>query len=95
MAFPLALTLSHVLVPLQLIDEFLVKYNVGQVLLLVFVLSILGTLPLKSKKIVALNVIVFGLIFTMTPNQVAPVHYRFLGIALLVIGPMVYITATR
>ena len=51
------------MLPLQLVDSFLLNYNVGQALLLVFVLATVGVLPLKSQKLLALNVIVFGLIF--------------------------------
>ena len=82
-------------VPLQVIDDFLLPYNVGQALLLLFVLAVLGTLPLKSLKAVAATLIAFGLLFLVTPSSMAPVHYRFLGIALLVFGPVVYVTGNR
>ena len=78
---------------LQIIDSFLLDYNVGQALLLVFVLSVLGTLPLKSMKTVGLTIITFGAIFVVTPSSLAPVQYRFLGIALLIVGPMLYVMA--
>lgn len=81
--------------PLQLIDKFLIQYNVGQALLLVFVLSILATLPLKSQRLVALVTITFGLIFMLTPSSLQPPAFLFLGLGLLVIGPMLYITAGR
>ena len=79
--------------PLQLIDQFLIQYNVGQVLLLVFVLSVLATLPLKSQRLIALVTIAFGLVFLMTPASLQSPAFLFLGIGLLVVGPMVYITA--
>jgi hypothetical protein len=81
--------------PLQIIDSFLLEYNVGQALLLVFILATVGTLPLKSRRLVAANVTVFGLVFVMTPQSVAPVHYLFLGIALLVVGPVLWVTGER
>ena len=82
------------LVPLALLDDFLLPYNVGQALFLLFVLSVLATLPLKSRKVVALNVLAFGFIFVLTPSSAAPVHFRFLGLGLLVVAPMLYVTAS-
>jgi hypothetical protein len=81
------------MLPLQVIDSFLLNYNVGDALLLVFVLSVLGTLPLKSKRVVAITLTLFGVIFILTPVAIMPTYYLFLGIVLLVVGPMVYVTA--
>ena len=36
------------MLPLQVIDSFLLNYNIGQALLLLFILATLGALPLKS-----------------------------------------------
>jgi len=80
---------------LQVIDNFLLNYNVGQALLFVFVLSVLGTLPLKSLKTVGLVIVTFGAIFVVTPSSLAPVQYRFLGLGLLIVGPMLVIMANR
>jgi len=82
-------------VPLPLIDDFLINYNVGQALLLLFVLSVLAAIPLGSRKVLSLNAITFGLIFVLTPTSLAPVHFKFLGIALLVVAPLLYTTASR
>jgi NADH:ubiquinone oxidoreductase subunit H len=82
-------------VPLPLIDDFLINYNVGQALLLLFVLSVLAAIPLGSRKVLSLNAITFGLIFVLTPASLAPVHFKFLGIALLVVAPLLYSTASR
>jgi hypothetical protein len=79
------------MLPLQLIDSFLLNYNVGQALLLAFVLTTLGLLPLKSLKAVALNAILFGVVFLLTPQQLVPVHYLFLGVTLVVVGPMLFV----
>ncbi|MFB6253697.1 MAG: hypothetical protein ABEI06_03725 [Halobacteriaceae archaeon] len=81
--------------PLPLIDEFLLDYNVGQVLLLLFIVAVLATLPLRSRKVLSINLIMFGLIFLLTPASLMPTHYKFLGIILLVISPLIYITARR
>ncbi|PSP59376.1 hypothetical protein BRC72_00525 [Halobacteriales archaeon QH_7_66_36] len=82
-------------VPLQVIDDFLLQYNAGQVLLALLVLSTLGALPLKSLKVIGLNTVVFGLIFMITPGSLAPVQYRFLGVALLFVGPLLVVSARR
>ena len=84
-----------VAVPLQVIDNFLLQYNAGQVLLALLVLSTLGALPLKSLKVIGLNTVVFGLIFMLTPGSLAPVQYRFLGVALLFVGPLLVVSARR
>ena len=81
--------------PLQVVDSFLLDYNVGQALLLVFVLSTLAVLPLKSQRLLALNTIAFGFIFILTPQSITPFHYLFLGLALVVVGPVLYVTASR
>lgn len=81
--------------PLQALDKFLLDYHVGHALLAGFVLAVLGSLPLKSRKVLAANAILFGAIFVLTPSSLAPIQYKFLGITLLVIGPMLYATARR
>ncbi len=83
------------LVALQVIDNFLLNYSVGDVLLLGFVLSVLAALPTGSRKVLALNVVLFGLIFLVTPSDLAALHYKFLGIALLFAGPMLFISGRR
>jgi len=82
-------------VPFPLIDDFLLPFNVGQAILLLFILVVLASLPLKSRKILAINLIAFGVIFLVTPSSLEPIHFKFLGIALLVVGPMLYVTARR
>ncbi|MFQ3476150.1 hypothetical protein HKK80_07805 [Halonotius sp. F2-221B] len=77
------------------IDAILVDYHLGQFLLLGFVLTTLGALPLKSQRVIGVNTILFGLIFVLTPISLmeSARAYLFLGLALLVIGPMIYVTA--
>ena len=75
------------------VDSILLDYNIGQILLVGFVLTTLGALPLKSQQVIGLNTMLFGLIFIMTPSSLMPSVYLFLGIALMVIGPVVYATA--
>ena len=80
--------------PLQVIDSFLLQYNVGQAILLLFLLSLVGGLVQRSRKLIALQIITFGLLFLLTPQSLLEdIYYKFLGIALLMIGPMLYATA--
>ncbi|QKY21738.1 hypothetical protein B4589_010230 [Halolamina sp. CBA1230] len=81
------------MLPLQVIDSFLLNYNIGQVLLLVFALGTLGLLGLGSKKVLGLHLGAFGLIFVMTPQAINSKIYLFLGLSLAIIGPMVFATA--
>ena len=80
------------MVPLQVVDSFLLNYTVGDVLVLTFLLSVLGTLP-RSRRLLAVTVTVFGLLFALTPASLLSVSHLFFGIALLVVGPMIYVTA--
>ena len=82
-------------VPLQVIDSFLLQYNVGQAILALFILATLGALPLKSMKIVGLNTVAFGLIFLLTPASLAPIEFKFLGLALLFVGPLLVVSARK
>jgi uncharacterized membrane protein HdeD (DUF308 family) len=81
------------MLPLQLVDSILLNYHMGHILMLGFVLTTLGALPLKSQQVIGLNTILFGVIFILTPASMMPNVYLFLGITLIVIGPMVYVTA--
>jgi hypothetical protein len=78
--------------PLQVVDSFLLDYHLGHVLVLGLVLTTLGAVPLGSRQLVALNTIAFGLLFMLTPVTVMPSLYLFLGMALPVVGPIVYVT---
>ena len=82
------------MLPIQLVDSFLLEYNVGQALLLVFVFATVGVLPLRSQKVLAANVMAFGALFALTPQSLVPIHYLFLGLGLLVVGPLLYTTAS-
>ncbi|MGB9964805.1 hypothetical protein [Halobacterium sp. CBA1126] len=82
--------------PLPLVDDFLLSYHVGHALLVLFALSIVGTIPLGSRKLVALNASLFGVLFFVSPaSQLGsdPFTYRMLGVALLVVAPILYTTA--
>ncbi|MEA1931815.1 hypothetical protein [Halohasta litorea] len=75
------------------VDSILLDYNIGQIMLVGFVLTTLGALPLKSQQVIGLNTILFGVIFVLTPSTLMPSYYLFLGLTLIVIGPLVYVTA--
>lgn len=81
------------MLPLQVVDSFLLDYNVGQALLLAFIVTTLATLALRSRKVIALNTMLFGVIFLLTPQALVPFHYLFLGITLLVVGPLLFATS--
>jgi uncharacterized membrane protein HdeD (DUF308 family) len=76
-----------------LVDSILLDYNIGQIMLVGFVLTTLGALPLKSQQVIGLNTILFGVIFILTPSTLMPSFYLFLGLTLIVVGPLVYVTA--
>jgi len=90
--------------PLQVVDSFLLQYNVGDAVLALFVLGLLGTLPLKSRKVTTLHIMTFGLLLLLLPAQMLTVdasgahllgsvlQYKMLGLGLLVASPVVYTT---
>lgn len=80
-------------VPLQWLNDFLVNYNAGQVLVVVFLLAVLASLPLRSRKVVALNFAVFGMLFTLAPAPVSEMLWRLVGVGLMVLAPPLYLTA--
>lgn len=80
--------------PLQVIDNFLLDYHIGHALVVVFALVMLASLPLRSRKVLALNTILFGIVFMVTPFQMVetPV-FRLAGLALVIVSPILYVTA--
>ena len=82
-------------VPLQAVDDLMLELHMGHALIGLLVLAVLGSLPLKSMKILGLNLILVGTIFVLTPVSAAgdEIIYRLIGIGLILIGPMLYATA--
>lgn len=78
---------------LQVVNNYLLDKNVGQALFVLFVVTFLAVLPLRNRKITALTIGVFGAIFVLTPISASALHFRFLGFALVVVSPMLYLTA--
>jgi len=91
--------------PLQLLDSFLLGYNLGDALLVVFVLGILAVIPMKSWKVLTLHLLLFGLIFFLTPASMLAVdasgshllgsalQYKLVGLGLLLVSPVLYATS--
>lgn len=81
--------------PLQAIDNVLRQFNLAQILVAVFVLSVLSVVPLKSMKLVGIVVLSFGAIFLMLPLQMAgnTSVFKLVGVGLIVVGPMVFAVA--
>lgn len=86
--------------PLQIIDNILLTFNVGDVLIGVVLLGMLGTLFRRSGKLFSLHLITFGLLFVVLPagmleTQAASLlpsaeMYKFFGLGLLLLAPIVY-----
>ncbi|MUW14371.1 hypothetical protein GJ633_06620 [Halorubrum sp. CBA1125] len=72
------------------IDTFLLDYHLGHVILLGFVVSLLGAVPLKSKKVFASIFAGFGLIFLSSPYTTMPATYVLAGIPLLLVGSLLW-----
>lgn len=80
--------------PLQLVDDFLMNYHVGHALLLAFLGAVgAGFAVNRSVKVVGLQFIMFGLLFIVTPSTMMPTTFLYLGIGLVVIGPVIAISA--
>jgi len=91
------------LVPLQVIDGFLLNVNLGDALLVGFVLG-LGAVAIKrSRQLLTLHVMLFGALLLMGPgNMYEPaelsllnsiLQYKLVGLVLLVVSPVLYATA--
>jgi hypothetical protein len=79
-------------VPLQIMDSFLLQYHFGHVFTLLLVLSVVGVLPTGSMRALSLNLGVFGLLFVATPASMLGGQplFKLLGVALLVVAPLVF-----
>ena len=80
-------------VPLQLVDGILRQYSVAHAILLLFIFALLAGLVKKSMRLTGLQLIFFGLIFFLTPITHHPMYFQYLGLGLMVVGPVVFIAA--
>jgi FtsH-binding integral membrane protein len=92
-------------IPLQLVDSFLLKVNLGDALIVGFALGFLAVLPKKSRKLLTLHLVTFGALFLMSPLGLyevqemsvlaKPIQYKLLGLVLLIVSPVLYTTADK
>jgi hypothetical protein len=91
------------LLPLQVVDGFLLNVNLGDALLVGFVLG-LGAVALKrSRKLLTLHIMLFGALLLMGPGSMyepaelsllnSILQYKLVGLVLLVVSPVLYATA--
>ena len=84
------------LAPLALINDFLLQFTIGQIVLVLFVLVLPVGYVQGSRKITAINLIAFGVLFAIVPSiGGGATYYAYLGLALLVVAPVLYTTADR
>ena len=77
------------------IDTFLLDYHLGHVILLGFIVSLLGAVPLKSQKVFASVFAGFGLIFMVSPFTTMPKVYILAGIPLILVGALLWTMSGR
>lgn len=78
--------------PLQLVDDFLMDYTAGHAIFLLFLLAVLGGFAVnRSVKVLGIQLSLFGILFVVTPNSMVPTSLLYLGLALIVVGPVVVI----
>ena len=93
------------LAPLQVVDSLLLNYNVGDVLLLVTVLGAVGIFLQRSNKLLGLHLLSLGLLLLILPgNMFEPAAgsllstiemYKFVGLGLIVVAPVIYAVGRR
>jgi hypothetical protein len=72
------------------IDTFLLDYHLGHVILLGLVVSLLGAAPLKSQKLIASILAVFGVVFLSAPYTTMPSTFILIGIPLILVGTLLW-----
>ena len=81
------------MISLLVIDTFLLDYHLGHVILFGMIVSLLGAAPLKSQKLIASILAVFGVIFLMAPYTTMPPTFILLGIPLVLVGTLLWTMA--
>ncbi|RJT04352.1 hypothetical protein [Halococcus sp. IIIV-5B] len=81
--------------PLQALDNFLLQYNLGQVLVFVFAIAFLVGLTQRSGKLLAIQTVTFGLLFALVPSIDGPGYFLYIGLGLLVVAPVMFALAKR
>jgi len=93
------------MIPLQLVDSFLLKLNLGDAILAGFALGLLAVLAKQSQRLVSAHVVTFGLLLVVSPVSLyeiqelsvlaEPVQYKMVGLVFLVVSPVLYYTADK
>lgn len=91
--------------PLQVVDSFLLNYNVGDVLILVTILGAAAIAFQGSMKLLAIHLVTFGALFLMLPvNMFSPgagsvlgtaAMYKALGLVLLAVAPLIFTVSRK
>ena len=91
--------------PLQVVDSLLLNFNVGDVLLLVTVLGAVGIFLQRSNKLLSLHLLSLGLVFLILPGKMfepaassllsSIEMYKFVGLAILVVAPVIFTVSRR
>ena len=86
--------------PLQVVDSFLLNYNVGDVLVLVTLLGAAAIAFQGSLKLLSIHLVTFGALFMILPASMftpgpgsvlgSPAMYKTLGLLLLAVAPLVF-----
>ena len=92
-------------IPLQVVDGFLLNVNLGDALIVGFVLGLFAVATQRSRKLLTLHLIAFGALFLLSPGSLyepaelsllnSILQYKMLGLVLLVISPVLYTTAQK
>jgi len=80
-------------VPLQVVNNYLMDKNVGQAVFVLFVLAVVGVIPLKSRKVLSVTVGIFGVILALAPISATSLQWRLVGLVLVVVAPVLYLTS--
>ncbi|WP_123537224.1 hypothetical protein [Halosimplex salinum] len=90
-------------IPLQVIDGFLLKVNMGDALIVGFVLGLFAVATQRSRKLLTLHLITFGALFLLVPGSMyepselsllgSILQYKMIGLILVVVSPVLYTTA--
>ena len=79
--------------PLQVVDGILRRYSVAHAILLLFLGAVGVGFVKKSMRLTGLQFTVFGLVFFLTPMSTHAMYFQWLGLGLIVVGPLVFIAA--
>jgi hypothetical protein len=91
--------------PLQIIDSFLLNYTIGDVLLLGFIVGAVGILPTRSLRMLGAHTLGIGVTLLLVPASMMEPNagsvlansfqYKFVGIVLLSLAPVLYAVGRR